>query len=78
MSIEGIEAKIMMAREFISLTNDPKTAEALKHLSDALSEMLEQIKMDNDDILELQEELGIENRLEDTPGLDDDMGKEDA
>lgn len=76
MSIEGIEAKISLAREFITLINDPKIAEALKHLSDALSEVLEQIKMDNDDILELQEELGIENPPEDASGLDD-IGKHD-
>jgi hypothetical protein len=70
-SIEGIEAKINQARESISLISDPKIAEALGHLSDALSEVLEQMKADNDDILELQEELGLENEPEDTLGLDD-------
>ncbi len=74
MSIEGIEAKINLARVSISLINDPKIAEALEHLSDALSEVLEQMKMDNDDILELQEELGIEDPTEDVSGLDD-IGK---
>lgn len=74
MSIEGIEAKINLARVSISLINDPKIAEALEHLSDALSEVLEQMKMDNDDILELQEELGIEDPPEDVSGLDN-IGK---
>jgi hypothetical protein len=70
-SIEGIETKINLAKESISLISDPKVAEALEHLSDALFEVLEQMKMDNDDILELQEELGIESEPEDAPGLDD-------
>ncbi len=70
-SIEGIETKINLARESISRINDTKIAEALEHLSDALSEVLEQMKADNDDILELQEELGLENQPEEASGLDD-------